>query len=1001
MVPVGAVAMLLTTNAKGVGTSPANSLPYGTYEVTELRIDSVAEIGKELVMGSHKMANNAYLWKEQSFRFQVREDGKIYQTSDKEAFVFENEPEKVKTPVLFKYDLNLGTNKTQGGASFEGIRFALINRSRGPVFVAYYNEIFLPGQVMDVITSTAEGIIELPYTIFYGTYGLMELSTLSTVAQGDMIDALSDAVKFGVSEDRLGQLYANASYMYTDREEKSFKAVTLADGHVEYDTDLLHFDNKLVRGGIYFEKKVASTQEHLPYVVFKLTLKETGETHYIMTNHNAYYGTDQLYNKHSNNTNGIDAIVAPYAEKGFIPQAIIDELIAKEAWNWGTWFGTAPVTDEDYALPLGSYDLEEIKSPANEKFFLYRNDDFKIWYNHQYHSFGTIFNRELGILTDAVDAKTKTREGFAIENATILDTVTYNGLVPGASYELVASLVAKNAEGVWATVKGIEVHKTFIPKLANHFEVMEIAFDATPYEDADVVVFEELRDANGAIIAEHKSLTDAKQTIRYKPVPVSSMTIEKKAISEPKNGMAYLKGEEVKYQITVTNPGKMELNHIQVIDALIGFQDYIASLKPGKSRSFTVNYRITEEDSLAGKFYNEVTASCEDPTATPEDPKTALTVKDDETVPAMTFKPGYEQNKNVVSEPRNGIAYVEGEVITFKLSLKNTGNQPLSITVKDELADFEEEVKLAPGETWEKEVFYTVTKADTEAGHVLNVLTSKGIPPAYPDGEPNEPIIPEDKKVEVPAIAPKAHVSINKDTTSQPAVGVAYMKGETITYRITVVNDGNMDLSDVLVEDTMLGLAETLPTLAVGEKAEFNLSYLVNEEDARAGHILNLATVTAPNPNAPNDKENPTLTDKDDEENPATLCGTVTVIHVDENGKVLIKKEVVVNNAPVGTPYETAEKEIPGYHFKKMDDKSAPKTGKVVEGSQAVIYVYQKERAKEPEPQTTVPASTPAPVTTVLPPTGDPGQLHYFCLVMIICGASLAIILVRGKDGET
>lgn len=1380
VIPKDAVALVLTADKDGKAQSSAKALAYGTYDVIELRIDSVAEVGNEVVMGSHEMANYSYLWKNLVHRIEVREEGKIYEAT-KDGKVFENEPEEPKNPELFKYDLDLGTNKTQGGASFEGIRFALINRSRGPVFVEHFEKLFVPGQVIDVIQSTADGIIELPYTMSYGTYGLMELSTLSTVKQGDMFDEISDIVKYGVSKDRLGQLYANASYMYTDREEKTFKAITRAGGHVEYDTSLLHFDNKVVRAGIYFEKKIESTQEHLPYVVFKVTLKETGETHYIMTNHNAYYGTDQLYNLHSNNTNGIDAIVKPYAEEGFIPQAIIDELIAKEAWNWGTWFGTAPVNDKEYALPFGSYDMEEIKSPANEKYFMYRNDDFKIWYNYQYHSFGTIFNREMGILTSAVDAGTNTREGFATKNAKILDTVTYNGLVPGASYELVATLMAKNTEGKWEQIKGVEVHKTFIPKVENHYEVMEIVFDATPYEDKDVVVFEELRDESGTVIAEHKSLTDAKQTVSYKPVPKSGMaivkieistpkhekgywagevvkykitvtntgevaleditvtdaklgfedvisrlmpgksksftveyvvtpaevkagkvhnvataevedpygptgsstitveddedvktyepvvglSIAKVAVSEPKNGIAYLKGETVKYQITITNPGEVDLRDVEVEDAALEFEAYIGLLRSGKSRTFTVTYKITEEDTLAGKFVNIATATCEDPTSSTENPKPDLTEKDEEEVPAMEFKPGYEKNKEVVSIPKNGIAYVEGEVITFKLSLNNTGNQPLTITVKDELVAFEKEVKLAPGESWAEEVYYTVTKEDAEAGHVLNVMTSKGIPPycppeeppveitpppveqdpptmvenpayeqeksviskpkngiayvegetiifklslkntgnlplivkvsdkllgfeeevklavdgawevelpyevtkedaeaghvlnvltskgtperppqypdpendppiipedkkqdpptmienpayeqekvltnapkngvayvegeevtykitltntgnlplvievkdelvgyaetiklavgetftkdlsyivtaedveavkvlnvltssgkpdrpeEYPDPENNPPIVPEDKEVEVPTIDPKPHITIIKETVNKPANGVGFVEEEEVIFKITVINDGNMDLVDVLVKDEMLGFAKTIEAFAVGEEATFTLTHKTTREEAEAGRIYNVATVTAPNPNEPNDPENPTITEKDDEENPATLTGTVTVTYVDKNGKVLIEKTVVLNEVPVGTEYKTTEKEIEHYRFVEMDEKSAPAAGKVVEGPQDIIYVYEKtphpkpaepvsESAKEPETEpapehetepwkeeesegNTAPA--PIPPRNTPPDTGDRNMLPFYVL-LFIATISAMLVLKNGKDWE-
>src|SRR5699024_6634406 len=77
--------------------------------------------------------------------------------------------------------------------------------------------------------------------------------------------------------------------------------------------------------------------------------------------------------------------------------------------------------------------------------------------------------------------------------------------------------------------------------------------------------------------------------------------------------------------------------------------------------------------------------------------------------------------------------------------------------------------------------------------------------------------------------------------------------------------------------------------------------------------------------------------------------GNVDVKYVDTEGNVLPGGEVtpVKTNEEVGTEYGTTQKKFDGYHFVKMDDKSAPQTGVVTAKDQHVIYVYEKDVTPE------------------------------------------------------
>ncbi|WP_172579803.1 MucBP domain-containing protein, partial [Ligilactobacillus agilis] len=78
---------------------------------------------------------------------------------------------------------------------------------------------------------------------------------------------------------------------------------------------------------------------------------------------------------------------------------------------------------------------------------------------------------------------------------------------------------------------------------------------------------------------------------------------------------------------------------------------------------------------------------------------------------------------------------------------------------------------------------------------------------------------------------------------------------------------------------------------------------------------------------------------------PEVKKGNVDVTYVAEDGTVLEATSDVVKDGEIGSNYETTEKSFDGYHFVRMGEFSADKTGQVEEGTKHVVYVY----AKNPE----------------------------------------------------
>ncbi len=101
---------------------------------------------------------------------------------------------------------------------------------------------------------------------------------------------------------------------------------------------------------------------------------------------------------------------------------------------------------------------------------------------------------------------------------------------------------------------------------------------------------------------------------------------------------------------------------------------------------------------------------------------------------------------------------------------------------------------------------------------------------------------------------PNGHLTVKKEVEGEPENGVAYSLGEEITWNVTVINDGNLTITDITVTDELTGDEWTIESLAPGEESEvFTASYTVTENDIENGSVLNVATAkgTSPDPDNP------------------------------------------------------------------------------------------------------------------------------------------------------
>ena len=245
--------------------------------------------------------------------------------------------------------------------------------------------------------------------------------------------------------------------------------------------------------------------------------------------------------------------------------------------------------------------------------------------------------------------------------------------------------------------------------------------------------------------------------------------------------------------------------------------------------------------------------------------------------------------------------YKAGDVITFTIKVKNIYDEVKTITLEEQEGVtlnntvFE---NVEPGAEITATATYTVTEADIVNGTFTNNVTAtfSGVDKEYTGTDTVDEF--ED---------PNPHMTITK-TTKDVEENHIYKLGETISYVITVKNDGNLTLTDVTVEDALTGNdgenAWTIETLAPDEEQTFETSYVVTEEDVLAGKVINNVTGTAKDPTNP-DKPKTPVTPGEKEDPVETPNPGLTVVKTsDTEGQVTLGQKItytitVTNNGNV------------------------------------------------------------------------------------------------------
>ncbi len=429
----GETVLTLTTDENGRASTGSNVLPYGTYEVVEVK----APEGYKL---SGENLSQTIVIKEENVVVSMKP---IYDDIIRGGIE------------IHKYDSQTNSNHAQGSATLEGAEFTVKSLNDNRVIidkVSYKN-----GDVITTIKTDENGVAKTECNLPYGLYEVEE----TKAPEG-----------YKLSGEHLKQTV----FVDTDG---TYKVLNTENTVVK--DDIIRGDFKLHKIEHYSGRVMADVE-------FKITSKTTGESHVIKTDANGDFAS-----KDSDLWFGLNADGSSVAKKDGVGK-----------------------------LPYDSYTIEELRCDANIMTDLYAGE-FTIDKDGEVVDIGTIENYERSIKTHAKDSETDGNYSTPDEDVTIIDTVSYQGLFVGEEYTVKGILMDKlTGEPILDKDENeIIAESTFVPEEREGTVDVEFKFDGSELEGSVAVVFETLYDAEGTVQAEHKDIDDENQTIYFPEIATS------------------------------------------------------------------------------------------------------------------------------------------------------------------------------------------------------------------------------------------------------------------------------------------------------------------------------------------------------------------------------------------------------------------------------------------------------------------------------------------------
>ena len=422
--------------------------------------------------------------------------------------------------------------------------------------------------------------------------------------------------------------------------------------------------------------------------------------------------------------------------------------------------------------------------------------------------------------------------------------------------------------------------------------------------------------------------------------PVEPTKTPNVSITKTSDKEVYKNGETIVYTIKVTNTGETTLTNVIVTESLNGTFDNqngikvngnvvtIDSMNIGESRTLTYRVVVPANSKDGDIITNIVNVTTNE--GVKDEAKKDVKVE----VPSTPITPSKTPRISITKTSDKEV-YKNGETIVYTIKVTNTGETTLTNVIVTESLngtfDNQDGIKvngnivtidsMNVGES--KTLTYRVAvPANSKDGdivkNIVNVTTNEGV----------KDEAKKDVKVEVP-ITPKDNPSLAIVKTSDKAT---YYPNETITYTIKVTNDGNIDLKNVKVIETLNGTWKdvsnnvnivddknaTIKDLKVGQTETLTYVYVVPSDAQNNSSIKNIVKAKEDTHNL-NVSDDVTITIIE-KENPALSITKTTDKKTVKAGDTITYTIVVKNNGNVDLTNVNVVDSLTNGKFVNVDD---------------------------------------------------------------------------------
>lgn len=283
---------------------------------------------------------------------------------------------------------------------------------------------------------------------------------------------------------------------------------------------------QVTRADFSFTKLNYVTRTTMPKIPFRITAltEDTNgnlipgtESHIIVTDEDGYFSTKTIPN--TLNTNGNDTATD-----------------FENLNQTGIWFGDiADVDNAKSALPYGWYRIEELPCSRNAGMQMYTLD-FEVTTEGQVRNLPVANVPTPFITTQAQSPVTLSSICLADTNAEMNDIVEWNWLTAGKTYTLrgtIRNLDNLDEHGVPRVVAAAPDTTFTVPDTYNltpqekcGTTTVSFTFDSTAVAGDKMVIYEELYDDAGNLVAEHKDPTDTSQQFTIPDIKTTALTTD-------------------------------------------------------------------------------------------------------------------------------------------------------------------------------------------------------------------------------------------------------------------------------------------------------------------------------------------------------------------------------------------------------------------------------------------------------------------------------------------